>query len=81
MLIILVMGFSQWFNLKKEIFPETGVDIISVQVPYPNAAPEEVATGICLPIEEAIQDVDGIKRVDSLAISCSSVVAITNVFA
>lgn len=67
MLIILVMGFSQWFKLKKEIFPETGVDIISIQVPYPNAAPEEVTTGICLPIEEAIQDVDGIKRVTSRA--------------
>lgn len=67
MLIVLVMGFTQWFKLKKEIFPETGVDIISIQVPYPNAAPEEVATGVCLPIEEAIQDVDGIKRVTSRA--------------
>jgi multidrug efflux pump subunit AcrB len=67
MLVVLVMGVTQWFKLKKEIFPETGVDIISIQVPYPNAAPEEVATGICLPIEEAIQDVDGIKRVTSRA--------------
>ncbi len=67
MLIVLVMGGVQWFKLKKEIFPETGVDIISVTVPYPNAAPEEVASGICLPIEEAIQDVDGLDRVTSRA--------------
>lgn len=67
MLIVLVMGIMTWFQLKKEIFPETGVDIVSVQVPYPNAAPEEVASGVCLPIEEAIQDVDGIKRITSRA--------------
>jgi multidrug efflux pump subunit AcrB len=67
MAIVLVVGIKTWFGLKKEIFPETGVDIISIQVPYPNAAPEEVATGVCLPIEEAIEDVDGIKRVTSSA--------------
>lgn len=65
MLIVLVMGVVQWGKLKKEIFPETGVDIISIQVPYPNAAPEEVASGVCLPVEEAIQDVDGVKRITS----------------
>lgn len=67
MLMVFGPGVLTWFDLKKEIFPETGLDIITVQVPYPNAAPEEVATGICMPIEEAIQDVDGIKRVTSTA--------------
>ncbi len=67
MLIVLVMGAFQWSQLKKEIFPETGVDIVSIQIPYPNAAPEEVASGVCAPIEEAIQDVEGIDRVTSVA--------------
>lgn len=67
MLIVLIMGATQWTKLKKEIFPETGVDIVSIQVPYPNAAPEEVASGVCAPIEEAIQDVEGIDRITSVA--------------
>ena len=67
MLIVLVMGVSQWSKIKKEIFPETGVDIVSIRVPYPNAAPDEVANGVCEPIEEAIQDVNGIDRIRSVA--------------
>ena len=68
MLIVLVMGFYQWSKLRKEIFPEMGVDVVSIRVPYPNAAPEEVASGVCLPVEEAIQDVEGIERITSLAL-------------
>ncbi|MEM7383768.1 MAG: efflux RND transporter permease subunit [Verrucomicrobiota bacterium] len=67
MLVILVQGFMTWFELKKEIFPETGLDAVFIQVPYPNAAPEETETGVCIPIEEAIQDVNGIERVTSTA--------------
>ncbi len=40
MLVILIAGFATWFKLKKEIFPEIGIDAISVKIPYPNATPE-----------------------------------------
>jgi multidrug efflux pump subunit AcrB len=67
MLAVILMGLTTWFKLKKEIFPETSVDAFLVRVPYPNAAPEEVERGIILPIEEAIQDLDGIDRITSTA--------------
>ncbi len=67
MLIVLVLGLQTWGKLKKEIFPETAIDMISIQVPYPNATPEEVEKGIVVPIEEAIQDVNGIERIRSTA--------------
>ena len=67
MLIILIIGALTWMRLKKEIFPETAIDAVLVSVPYPNASPEETETGVCVPIEEAILDIDGIDRVRSTA--------------
>ena len=67
MLIVLALGFSTWFKLRKEIFPETNFDAVLVNVPYPNATPDEVVTGVVIPIEEAIAEVEGIKRVTSNA--------------
>jgi len=46
MLLVLIAGISTWFTLKKEIFPETSLDAVIVQVPYPNATAEEVETGV-----------------------------------
>ncbi len=65
MLLVLLAGLSTWFKLKKEIFPETSLDAVIVQVPYPNATAEEVETGVVLKLEDAISDLDGIKRYSS----------------
>lgn len=67
MLAVLIAGFVAWFQLRKEVFPETSFDAVIVNVPYPNATPEEVTNGVIIPIEEAIADVEGIKRVTSSA--------------
>ena len=65
MLALLIGGIYTWIKLKKEIFPEIASNFITVQTPYPNATPEEVEKGVCVPIEEAIQDLDGIERLTS----------------
>ena len=67
MLAVLLAGISTWFQLKKEIFPETAIDAVAIRIPYPNATPEETERGVCIPVEEAIADLQGIKRVRSTA--------------
>lgn len=74
MAAILIAGITTWFKLKKEIFPETSTDVVSVSVPYPGATPEEVEKGICIPIEEAIRDVEGIDIMRSTAANSIGVV-------
>lgn len=68
MLAVLLAGFTAWFQLRKEVFPETSFDAVIINVPYPNATPEEVTNGVIIPIEEAIAEVEGIKRVTSSAV-------------
>lgn len=67
MLLVLIAGFTTWFKLKKEIFPEISIDAISVRIPYPNATPGESERGVVVPVEEAIADLQGIKKVRGTA--------------
>jgi multidrug efflux pump subunit AcrB len=76
MLLVLLAGFTTWFKLKKEIFPETSLDAVIVQVPYPNATAEEVETGVVLKLEDAISDLDGIKRYSSTSTESMGVMTV-----
>ena len=67
MIVIIIGGLMTISGVKKEIFPEYAVDMVSISVSYRGAAPEEVEEGVCVRIEEAIQDLDGIEQIRSLA--------------
>ena len=67
MVFIIVSGLIGLFNIRGETFPEIELDMVSIQVPYLGAAPEEVEEGVCIRIEEAIQGIDGIEQITSTA--------------
>ena len=64
---VLVVGAVSLGWLHREVFPEFELEIIQVVVPYPGASPEEVEEGICQKIEEAVQPIDGIKKMYGIA--------------
>lgn len=76
MVLFLVGGLFTWLKLRKEIFPDISSNFITVQTPYPNATPEEVEKGVCVPIEEAIQDLDGIERLSSSSVEGMGIVTV-----
>ena len=65
MLIIMIVGLGAAFTIQRAMFPAIEIEVIYITAPYPGAAPEEVEQGVVLKIEEAINDLDGIKRVES----------------
>ena len=65
--IILISGFFSIKGLKMELFPDFDLDLVTISVPYPGAAPLEVEDGICKQIEEKIWDLTGIKEMTSFA--------------
>jgi multidrug efflux pump subunit AcrB len=65
MIVIMVVGLASAFSIQRAMFPAFDIEIISINVPYPGAAPEEVEKGVVLKIEEALNDLDGIKRIES----------------
>ncbi|MBB64654.1 MAG: multidrug transporter [Waddliaceae bacterium] len=76
MVILLLGGLWTAFTMQKEVFPEFQLDIVSVSVAYPGAAPSEVEQGILLPIEETVRGVEGIKEITSTAREGSGTVTI-----
>ena len=67
LLAMLILGAVTWLTLKKEIFPETSLDRVMVRIAYPNANPDDVEKGVCIPVEEAIADLNGIEEMTSIA--------------
>lgn len=59
-----------------EVFQDVPSRFISVTVPYPASSPEETEETIVLKIEEALQPVGGIKRIQSTAGSSGGTVTI-----
>ena len=67
MAAVLITGAVSLYFLHREVFPEFELEIVQINVPYPGASPEEVEEGICQKIEEAVQSIDGIKKLNSVA--------------
>jgi multidrug efflux pump subunit AcrB len=63
MIFILVGGFLTINTINKQMFPQVEINWISFSAPYPGAAPQEVEEGITIKIEEALETVQGLKRV------------------
>jgi len=70
---LMMVGIIAWglFSLNKrlplEVFPSFELDVVTVRVPVAGATPEEVEESINVKIEEAIQDVQGVKKITSTA--------------
>lgn len=67
MFILIVGGLYGAFSIQKQVFPNFELNIVQVRVPYLGAAPQEVEEGVILKVEEAIKDLDGIKKITSTA--------------
>ncbi|MGI9243028.1 MAG: efflux RND transporter permease subunit [Verrucomicrobiales bacterium] len=55
------------FKIRLEFFPEFEPNTVSVSVPYRGATPAEAEEAVVVRIEEAIQDLAGIKQITSTA--------------
>lgn len=64
---LLIGGLFSTVLINKEVFPSFNLNLLSISVAYPGAAPQEIEEGINIKIEEAIQDINGIKKVTSVA--------------
>ncbi|MDP5213159.1 efflux RND transporter permease subunit [Pseudoalteromonas tunicata] len=62
MIFILLGGLLTAMTIRKQMFPQFQINWLSVQVAYPGAAPQEVEEGITIKIEEALEGIQGLKR-------------------
>jgi len=67
MAIIVVAGLITLPTIRQEIFPNLVLPVVSISVDYPGASPEEVEEAICMRIEEALNGLPGLRRLDATA--------------
>lgn len=68
MVFLIVAGMFTAMNMKREMFPQFSLDMISIAVEYPGASPEDVEEGICIKIEEQLKSLENIKTMYSTAV-------------
>lgn len=62
-----VLGIISLRRLGTDLYPEVKFPIVTIAVPYPGAAPEDVERQIVKPMEDAIVGVNGLDRIQSVA--------------
>lgn len=67
MWLIITAGVVSAFSIRKQTSPDFELNTVVVNVPYLGAAPQEVEEGVVIKVEEAIQDIDGISSITSVA--------------
>lgn len=64
-LVFVLLGFVSYFNLNVEQSPRINFPLITVNVTYPGASPEEIETQIIRKVEDAVVEISEIKKIKS----------------
>ncbi|HUF57257.1 MAG TPA: efflux RND transporter permease subunit [Thermohalobaculum sp.] len=67
MLVLILGGLFMSSKIRQEVFPSFEQDTVSISVPLPGAAPDEVEQSVVLVIEEALRSVQGIDTLTARA--------------
>lgn len=65
LLLTAILGVYAAFNVQRSLFPRIESRNITVQTTYIGASPSEVEKGITLKVEEELQGLEGIKKINS----------------
>jgi multidrug efflux pump subunit AcrB len=67
MAAMIVGGLIAAPGIPQKLMPDIDLGLVTIDVSYLGAAPEEVEQGVCIPIEEAIQSVVGVEKLRTTA--------------
>ncbi|HRK08288.1 MAG TPA: efflux RND transporter permease subunit [Pseudobdellovibrionaceae bacterium] len=75
--LVIGAGAISLFTIRKDLFPKVEFDVTLVTAVFPGASPDQVEKLIVNPLEQAIREVDGLKKVQSQALDSRAVITIT----
>lgn len=67
MLIIIAGGIWGLVTAKKYTFPPEPQNLLQISIAYPGASPSEIEQRLCIPIEEAIHELEDIRQINAHA--------------
>ena len=63
MIAILVAGLVSGLGLRREFFPESDPDRVSLSMPFPGATPDEVEDGLAIKVENQLVDLNEVDEI------------------
>lgn len=63
----MIVGTVSMVVMRREVFPNFALELVLVSVPFPGATPDETEESICQKIESAVANLDGVKKMTSVA--------------
>jgi len=76
-MFLVVMGAFSFLDLGVDLFPQSDPATVYVRVRLPGASPEEVASQVVLPLEEAIASVSGIDELRAYVMEGTANIMVT----
>nr|WP_235869459.1 efflux RND transporter permease subunit [Veronia nyctiphanis] len=67
MMFIVIMGAVSYTSIQRQMFPNIEINYINITASYPGASVLDIEENIIIKIEDALKDVNGIKKVVSEA--------------
>ncbi|MFK3811930.1 surfactin resistance protein SrfP [Bacillus halotolerans] len=75
-IIVTAAGLYAGMNMKQESIPDVNMPYLTISTTYPGATPRQVADEVTKPVEQAVQNLDGVSVVTSTSYENASSVMI-----
>lgn len=75
-IIVTATGLYAGMNMKQESIPDVNMPYLTISTTYPGATPSQVADEVTKPVEQAVQNLDGVSVVTSTSYENASSVMI-----
>lgn len=75
-LLIVIFGTYAVFEIRRDVWPSVDFNVTTISTILPGASPEQVEKLVINPIEEALREVDGLKKILSTATESTAVTVI-----
>ena len=76
MIVMLLAGAVALAKLKRQFFPDFGIDVVSINVAWPGATAEDIESAVIQAIEPEVRFLDNVKQVSATAREGSAVVSV-----
>ena len=80
MIALVVFGLFALVQLDTDEFPEIDPPVVSINIPYPGASPDQVEREIVEPVEEAIAGLSGVDTITSSSLDSFATILVEFVF-
>src|SRR5699024_6186340 len=74
--MVIVAGLYAELNMKQETMPDITIPNISVTTTYPVDAPDEIEENVTIPLEQRVQNIEGVETVMSSSLANASSIQI-----